>query len=308
MLAASIFLFYAGMEMNAIHVKEVKDPAKEYPKAILVATLGTVVIFVLGTLAIAFIVPQSKISLTQSLLVAYDSLFAWAGLSWAAPVIAGALACGVLAGIVVWIAGPSSGLLVVGKAGYLPRNLQKTNKHGMGHTLLIFQAATVSILSVLFVVLPSVQSTYQILSQLTVILYLIMYLLMFSAVIYLRYSQPDRPRPYRIPGGKVGLWVVGGAGFVGSLVAFLLSFYPPSQIAIGSSTLYVGLLVVLTAVAVSVPLLIYRARKPGWRDPESDFVPFTWEAEGAHRRIPKHLPAKPLKPVAVVAASSVRPS
>jgi hypothetical protein len=54
-----------------------------------------------------------------------------------------------------------------------------------------------------------------ILSQLTVILYLIMYLLMFAAAIYLRYSQPNRPRPYRIPGGTAGMWIIGGAGFAG---------------------------------------------------------------------------------------------
>lgn len=57
-LAASIFLFYAGMEMNAIHVKDVKNPTKSYPMAVLIASIGTVVIFVLGALAVAFIVPK----------------------------------------------------------------------------------------------------------------------------------------------------------------------------------------------------------------------------------------------------------
>jgi amino acid transporter len=32
-LAASIFLFYAGMEMNAIHVKDVDNPTRNYPNA-----------------------------------------------------------------------------------------------------------------------------------------------------------------------------------------------------------------------------------------------------------------------------------
>ena len=59
-LAAGIFLFYAGMEMNAIHVKDVDNPTRNYPIAILIAAIGTVAIFVLGTLAIAFIIPQSR--------------------------------------------------------------------------------------------------------------------------------------------------------------------------------------------------------------------------------------------------------
>ena len=108
-----------------------------------------------------------------------------------------------MAGVVTWVAGPSSGLLTVATAGYLPRFWQKTNKHGMATHILLVQAILVTALSIMFVVLPSVQAAYQILSQLTVVLYLVMYLLMFAAGIYLRYSQPNRPRPYRIPGGDV---------------------------------------------------------------------------------------------------------
>jgi putative glutamate/gamma-aminobutyrate antiporter len=39
-LAASIFLFYAGMEMNAIHVKDVDNPTRNYPLAILISSLA----------------------------------------------------------------------------------------------------------------------------------------------------------------------------------------------------------------------------------------------------------------------------
>jgi glutamate:GABA antiporter len=35
------------------------------------------------------------------------------------------------------------------------------------------------------------------------------YVLIFPAVIRLRYKYPHIPRPYRIPGGMVGLWVAG---------------------------------------------------------------------------------------------------
>ncbi|WP_230660929.1 putative glutamine/gamma-aminobutyrate antiporter GadC [Psychrobacter sp. I-STPA10] len=277
-LAASIFLFYAGMEMNAIHVKEVDNPNKTYPIAIMIAAVCTVSIFVMGTLAIAFVIPHADINLTQSLLVAYNDMFKWAGLSWLAPIVAIALAIGVLAGVVTWVAGPSSGLLVIAKAGYLPRWWQHTNQHGMATHILLVQASAVTILSVLFVVLPSVQSAYQILSQLTVILYLIMYMLMFAAAIKLRYSQPDRPRAYHIPGGKkAGMWIVGGAGFAGSLLAFVFSFIPPSQIKVGSPEMYVGILVGLTVFFVVIPFIIYAMKKADWKDPQADFAPFTWE-------------------------------
>ena len=285
-LAAGIFLFYAGMEMNAIHVKDVSNPSRNYPIAILIAALGTVSIFVLGTLAIAFVIPQAQINLTQSLLVAYFDMFKWAHIGWLAPVMAVALAIGVLAGVVNWVAGPSTGLLSVAKAGYLPRFWQKTNAKGMATHILLIQALLVTALSIMFVVLPSVQAAYQILSQLTVILYLVMYLLMFAAGIYLRFSQPNRPRPYRIPGGDAGMWLIGGLGFLGSLLAFVLSFIPPGQISVGSPLLYVAILIGLTVFFVVIPFGVYAIRKPHWRDPENDFAPFTWESEGGHPGIP----------------------
>jgi amino acid transporter len=37
----------------------------------------------------------------------------------------------------------------------------------------------------------------------------IVYVLIFPAVIRLRYKYPDVPRPYRIPGGTAGLWIAG---------------------------------------------------------------------------------------------------
>lgn len=119
-LAASIFLMYAGMEMNAVHVKEVKDATRNYPLAIFISAIVTVLIFVLGVLAIAWVVPQQDINLTQAILVTYIDVFRWAGIPWAAPVLAIMLAVGVLVNVTTWVAGPTTGLLAVAKAGYLP--------------------------------------------------------------------------------------------------------------------------------------------------------------------------------------------
>ncbi len=277
-LAAGIFLFYAGIEVNAVHVRSIRRPERTYPLAILVAALVAVVVLTLGTLTIAVVVPQQDISLTTSLLQAFDHLLAWAGIGWAGPVVAAMLAVGVLAGVTTWVAGPATGLHAVARAGFLPRWFHRTNDRGMATNILLVQALVVTVLSVLFVVMPSVQSAYQLLSQLTVILYLVAYLLMFAAVVVLRRTQPDRPRPYRVPGGRVGVWAVGGLGFVASLLALVTSLAPPGQVAVGSPTTYVVLLVALAALFVALPLLLYRARTPAWRDGSSSFAPFTWQS------------------------------
>ena len=74
-LASGIFLFYAGMEMTGIHVKDMNNPAKEYPKAVFIGAIITVLIFVLGTFSLGIIIPQKDINLTQSLLVGFDNYF-----------------------------------------------------------------------------------------------------------------------------------------------------------------------------------------------------------------------------------------
>lgn len=290
-LASSIFLFYAGMEMMGIHVMDVQPPAsKNYPKAIFIGAIIIVIIFILGTFSLGLIIPAKDISLTQSLLVGFDNYLNYLHLHWASPIIAIALMFGVLAGVLTWVAGPSKGIFAVGKAGYLPPFFQKTNKIGVQKNILIIQGCIVTLLSLLFVVMPSVQSFYQMLSQLTVLLYLIMYMLMFSAAIALRYRMPKAERPFAI--GRKGnglIWIVAGIGFLGALLAFILSFIPPSQINTGSNTVWFTVLILGCVIFVAIPLIIYALRKPSWKNPKAEFSPFHWElatAPAAHSAAP----------------------
>ena len=278
-LASGIFLFYAGMEMMGIHVMEVDNPKRNYPKAIIIGSLITVCIFVLGTFSLGFIIPAKDINLTQSLLIGFDNYFRHFHISWAGPIIAIALMFGVLAGVLTWVAGPSKGIFAVGKAGYLPPFFQKTNRTGVQRNILLIQGGLVTLLSLLFVVMPSVQSFYQILSQLTVLLYLIMYMLMFAAAIALRYKMRDTDRPFRLGKSNGLMWLLAGLGFCGSLLAFVLSFIPPGQIAVGSKSVWFSVLIIGCLVVVIIPFIIYSMRKPSWQDADAaaEFAPFHWE-------------------------------
>lgn len=276
-LASSIFLFYAGMEMMGVHVMDVNNPSKNYSKAIIIGSLATVAIFVLGTFALGFVIPSKDINLTQSLLIGFDNYFRYFHMSWAGPIMAIALMFGVLAGVLTWVAGPSKGIFMVGKAGYLPPFFQKTNKDGVQRNILLVQGGIVTLLSLLFVVMPSVQSFYQILSQLTILLYLIMYMLMFAAAIVLRYKMKDADRPFRLGKGNGLMWFLGAMGFGGSLLAFILSFIPPSQINTGNNTVWYSVLIIGCIVMLVIPFIIYAMRKPSWKDPASEFAPFHWQ-------------------------------
>lgn len=277
-LACSIFLFYAGMEMSGIHVREIKNPTKNYPKAVFIGAFITVLIFILGTYSLGFIIPAKDINLVQSLLVGFDNYFDYFHISWMSPIMAIALAFGVLAGVLTWVAGPSKGVFAVGKAGYLPPFFQKTNKDGVQKNILLVQGAFVTVLGFIMVVMPSVESFYEILSQLTVVLYLIAYMLMFAAAIYLRYNMKDAKRPFRI--GKKGnflMWVVGGVGFIGALAAFIFSFFPTSSVNMGSKVTWFGVLIGGVILFTVLPFIILAFKKDSWMQPGNKFVPFHWE-------------------------------
>ena len=100
---------------------------------------------------------------------------------------------------------------------------------------------------------------------------------MFAAAIVLRYKMKDTPRPFMIGKGNTMMWILGLVGFGGSLLAFILSFIPPSQIETGSSTVWYSVLVIGCLVMVIIPYIIYAKRKPSWRDPSTDFAPFHTE-------------------------------
>ena len=138
----------------------------------------------------------------------------------------------------------------------------------------------VSLLALVLVVLPSVQSAYQILSQMSTIIYLTMVFIIYFAFIRLRRTEPNMKRGFRVPGGEFGKWLVTAVGVLGALVAMVLSFVPPSQINTGSPLTYVVILILGSAFFIAVPFVVYAKRKPNWRDKGTDFEPFDWEIEG----------------------------
>lgn len=278
-LAASIFLFYGGMEMNAVHVQNMKDPARQFPRAMFLAVAVIVLLFVFATLAIGFVVPTKDINLLASLLVAYNDLWAAVGVPWLGNVMALLITFGVIGQVSVIIAGPSTGLVAVGESGYLPRSLQNTNSRGVNKPILYVQAIFVSVLSLVLVVLPSVESAYQIMSQMATVIYLILVLMIYFAFIRLRRTQPQKRRGFRVPGGKFGEVIVAGIGILGAIVAMILSFIPPSQINTGSPVVYVLIIFCGALLFFCVPLIVFSKRKPSWRNPQANFYPFDWQIE-----------------------------
>jgi glutamate:GABA antiporter len=66
------FFTYAGIEVNAVHVDEMQNPSREYPKSIFLAMALVLAVFVLPTLAISWVVPSKQISFTAGVMQAFD--------------------------------------------------------------------------------------------------------------------------------------------------------------------------------------------------------------------------------------------
>jgi amino acid transporter len=103
--------------------------------------------------------------------------------------------------------------------------------------------------------MPSVNSSYWILSNLTAQLALLFYIFMFAAAIRLRYKHPHVKRAFTIPGGLCGIWLVCGLGIMTCVGAIILGFSPPSQIAVGNIMTYEAILIVGMIIFCLPPII-----------------------------------------------------
>ena len=262
-LIVNSFFTYAGVEVNAVHVDELRNPGKEYPRAMFVAAALVLAIFILPTLAISWAVPSQKISLTAGVMQAFDGLLRHFDIAFVVPVVAVCLVIGALAGMMAWLDGPSEGLLKIGREqGYLPPYFQRVNSEGIQVPILAAQGVVITLIGVLYALIPNVSSAYWVLAAMATQVYLIMYVLMFIAAVRLRRAQPDHERGYRAP--VLGLQcALGGAASVAALV---IGFVAPSQFGHTSPVLYAFLILVgILVIGVLPPVLLELRRKPEWK-------------------------------------------
>lgn len=262
----AIMLSFCGIEIATVHANDVKDPQRAFPKALIYSVSIILTTLILGSLAIAVVLPQSDINLVAGIMQAFDAFFARYHMLWFMPIIAVMLVLGGLGSVSNWIIAPTKGLLVAAEDGNLPAIFQKANKHGAPILFLIAQAVIVTLLSSFFLFLPSVNGSYWLLTALAAQLYMLMYLLMFAAAICLRIKAPHHPRAFKIPGGLFGLIFVASIGMIGAFTTLIVSFMPPENINVGSLaqyeiTLVSGLVLMCLPPFISVGVLARRQTK-----------------------------------------------
>lgn len=246
-----------GLEMSAVHAGDVKNPKRDYPRALLWSSLLIITTLILASLAIAVVVPNAKLSVLTGLTDAYAAFFQSYHLLFALPIVVALIVMGSFAGVSAWVIGPTRGLMVALQENGVQSRWLKLNKNQMPSGLLILQGIIVTLLTSVFVLEPTVNAAYWLLSAMTSQLAVLFYLFLFAAAIYLRYQNADTERAFRIPGGKPGMWIVAGLGIVSCLITFLLGFLPPTGVQIGKLWHFELTLILGTVVFCLLPLGIY---------------------------------------------------
>jgi amino acid transporter len=256
-----------GFEMSSIHAGDVKNPKKDYPKALFYSSVVIVVTTILASLAIAIVIPKSKLSLVSGLNQAFLYFLSAYHLNFLMPIVTLLIVLGGFGGMAAWVIGPTRALMVSANDGLLPKIFGYTNKKGSPVWILIIQALIVTILSTFFLAFDSLNTSYWILSDLTGQLALIYYILFFAAAIKLRYNGGNRSlSAYQIPGKNWGIWICGLSGIVISSIVLGLGFLPPAT-TLESGQFHEIILLIGILVFLAPPLLLYQFAKQKQRSP-----------------------------------------
>lgn len=103
----AIMTSFLGMELAAVHVRNVNNPQKNFPKAMFFSVILILFTMILGSLAIAFILPKDKISLVDGVMRAFSNFLQVYDLNWLMPVLILLLLLGTLGSMINWIISPA---------------------------------------------------------------------------------------------------------------------------------------------------------------------------------------------------------
>jgi amino acid transporter len=255
----STIVIFAGVEVMATRVGEIRDPGRTYPRATLIAVLMIAALLIPATLAIAVLVPSDQINITAGIIQAMKAAVdrVW-DVGWLVPLFALAIYVDSIGEIAGWMAGTPVAMATAGRDGHLPRRFAAQTAGGIAKPMLIGQAVLGSLISLLFIVEPSVSSMFWLLSAMLVQLYLLMYVMLFASALKLRRSRPEVERPFAIPGGRFGVRLACGLGISFSVAAFAVGFVPPAGLPETSVVSHTLVLAGAVAFGVLAPLAVSR--------------------------------------------------
>jgi len=247
----AIMAAFLGMELSGVHVNDIKDPQRNFPRAMGISVLVLVVTMLLGALSIATVIPEKEIRLVDGIMQTFTEFFARFNIMVPGAILALLIIVGSLGGMINWLISPAKGLLQASKYGFLPSFFAKQNDKGVPVRIMVAQAVLVSIFCLVFILMPSINAFYWFLTALSTEMYMIMYVLMFAAGIKLR-RAPRESGTYQMLKGTRHLTCL--LGLAGCVLTIVVGFFPPTGIDVGSGMRY-AMLIALGNIVLILPVI-----------------------------------------------------
>lgn len=256
----SFILAYMGVEASASHINELENPRRNYPLAMVILVVLAMCLNAAGGFAVAAVIPQKELSLSAGVIQTFQSLLLHfnSHLGWLVKIIALMIAFGVMGEVSAWVVGPSRGMFAAAQRGLLPEKLRKTNQYGVPTPLIMIQGLVVTIWGAILTFGGGGKNlSFLVAISLTVVIYLIGYLLFFLGYFVLLFRKKNLPRSYNVPGGRIGKVLIAGSGLILSLFALVISFVPPASIPHGEQHTYQLILLTSFLVTLLIPFVLY---------------------------------------------------
>ncbi len=237
----AIMAAFLGIELAGVHVNDIKNPQRNFPRAMAISVFILVFTILLGSLSIAAVIPEKEIGLVDGIMQTFTAFFASFHIPVPTSILALLIIIGSLGGMINWLISPAKGLLQASTFGFLPRFFTKQNKSGVPVRILIAQAILVSIFCLTFVLFPSINAFYWFLTALSTEMYMIMYVLLCAAGMKLG-RPPRESGSFRIFKGTRTLTCL--FGLAGCILTIVVGFFPPAGIDVGSEVRYVFLIAI----------------------------------------------------------------
>src|SRR3954465_10132687 len=210
-----VLLFnYVGFELQNAAAEEMENPQRDVPLSVLRSGITGVLMYVIPIFCILYVLPASKVTSIGGLLGAVTLTFhgVYGGAAHTLLVVMSLcfIAALVTSGA-VWMIGSDRIQAVAAYDGsFFPFFGVFNRRLGTPVRVNVMSGIASSIFCIAAIILLKNQSTanaFTVVLDIAISTTLLSYLWVFPAVLKLRYSHPDVPRPYVHPWGMRGLWV-----------------------------------------------------------------------------------------------------
>lgn len=263
MFWSTIVFALAGCEAASFMGEEIQDPRRNMPRALLIGGALITVGYILGTVALLCVLPQSQVSGLQGFMEAIAEISRRLGARWVSGIVALFISVSTVGAVSAWLAATARLPFVAGLDHYLPKAFGKLHpRWNSPYVALLVQGGCSLAIALIGQAGTTVQGAYRVLVSMGVITYFLPYLVLFASMIKLQECSAG-PEVTRVPGGKPAACFLATLGILTTLLTLALSCVPdpddPNKI--------LGLVKVLglTAGLLGIGVVLYAVGKSRFR-------------------------------------------